>query len=192
MPGYFRPTIFLTLMLLAGRKYLNVKLLNSLSALTYGVKEISAGNFEKKLYIHTGDEVQTLAEDFNVMTDELKNYMTNLTRVIAEKERFTTEFDVVMMKAAKEVGGDLYDFYKFDENHLFVTIADFSGKGVPAAITNLRNFAASLKSLDDLKGVIEKTNDRLCANNNDGLFVTALRRAGFGDEEKILMSCQWD
>ena len=118
--------------------------------------------------------------------------MTNLTRVIAEKERFTIELDVVMMKAAKEVGGDLYDFYKFDENHLFVTIADFSGKGVLAAITNLRNFAASLKSLDDLKGVIEKTNDRLCANNNDGLFVTALRRAGFGDEEKILMSCQGD
>ena len=83
------------------------------------------------------------------------------------------------MTPAKEVGGDLYDFYKLDENHLFITIADVSGKGVPAAlfmvaaITNLRNFTASLKSPDDLKTAIEKTNDRLCNNNDGGLFVTA-------------------
>jgi len=83
------------------------------------------------------------------------------------------------MTPAKEVGGDLYDFYKLDENHLFITIADVSGKGVPAAlfmvaaITNLRNFTASLKSSDDLKTAIEKTNDKLCTNNDGGLFVTA-------------------
>ena len=83
------------------------------------------------------------------------------------------------MTPAKEVGGDLYDFYKLDENHLFITIADVSGKGVPAAlfmvaaITNLRNFTSSLKNPDDLKIAIENTNDRLCANNDGGLFVTA-------------------
>ena len=193
--------IYLILMLLIGGKYLNSKLLNPLSVLTQGVKEISAGNFEKKLEIRTNDELQTLAEDFNIMTDELKTQMKNLTKVTAEKERIATELDVATqiqssmlpknfsvdervelfatMTPAKEVGGDLYDFYKLDENHLFITIADVSGKGVPAAlfmvaaITNLRNFTSSLKNPDDLKIAIENTNDRLCANNDGGLFVTA-------------------
>lgn len=146
--------------------------------MTDGVKEISAGNLEKKLDIKTNDELQTLAENFNTMTDELKTQMRNLTKVTAEKERIATELDVATriqmsmlpknfsgdervdlfatMKPAKEVGGYLYDFYKLDENHLFITIGDVSGKSVPdalfmvAAITNLRNFTASLKSPDDL------------------------------------------
>ena len=193
--------IFLALMLFVGGKYLNSKLLTPLSVLTQGVKEISGGNLDKKLEIKTGDELQTLAENFNTMTDELKTQMTNLTRVTAEKERIATELDVATriqsgmlpkdfparadfeifatMTPAKEVGGDFYDFYLLDENHLVVTIADVSGKGVPAAlfmvaaITNLRNFAASLKSPDDLKCAIENTNNRLCAKNDGGLFVTA-------------------
>ena len=193
--------IYLMLMLFIGRQYLKSKLLDPLSALTQGVKEISAGNLDKKLDIKTGDELQTLAENFNAMTDELKTQMINLTKVTAERERIATELDVATriqmsilaknfsvdervdlfatMTPAKEVGGDLYDFYKLDENHLFITIGDVSGKGVPAAlfmvaaITNLRNFIASLKNPDDLKGAIENTNDRLCNNNDGGLFATA-------------------
>ena len=193
--------IFLILMLLTGKKYLSATLLNPLNALTMGVKEISAGNLDKKLDIKTGDELQTLAENFNTMTDKLKTSMSNLTKVTAEKERIATELDVATkiqssmlpkdfsvdkrvdifatMTPAKEVGGDLYDFCKLDENNLFVTIADVSGKGVPAAlfmvaaVTNLRNFTASLKSPEDLKNAIEKTNDKLCTNNDGGLFVTA-------------------
>jgi len=193
--------ICLLLMFFVGKKYLNSTLLNPLNALTVGVKEISDGNLNKKIDIKTGDELQTLSESFNTMTDELKLQMSNLTKVTAEKERIATELDVATkiqssmlpknfsvdkrvdifatMTPAKEVGGDLYDFYKLDENHLFITIADVSGKGVPAAlfmvaaITNLRNFTASLKSSDDLKTAIEKTNDKLCTNNDGGLFVTA-------------------
>lgn len=193
--------IYLLLMLFIGRYYLNSKLLNPLNSLTQGVKEISAGNLDKKLDIKTGDELQTLAENFNTMTDELKMQMSNLEKITAEKERITTELDVATkiqnsmlpknfsvdgrveifakMKAAKEVGGDLYDFYKLDENNLFITIADVSGKGVPAAlfmvatITNLRNFVAPLKNPGDLKFSIENTSNRLCANNDGGLFATA-------------------
>lgn len=193
--------ICLFLMFFMWRQYLNAILLNPLHALTLGVKEISNGDLDKKLDIKTGDELQTLSESFNTMTDELKTQMANLTKVTAEKERIATELDVATkiqssmlpknfsvdnrvdvfatMTPAKEVGGDLYDFYKLDENNLFVTIADVSGKGVPAAlfmvaaITNLRNFTASLKNSEYLKTAIEKTNDRLCANNDGGLFVTA-------------------
>ena len=193
--------LVLFLMLFVGGRYLKNRLLNPLSSLTQGVREISSGNLDKKLEIKTGDELQTLAENFNTMTDELKTQMANLTKVTAEKERIATELDVAAriqasmlpknfavdervdlfatMKPAKEVGGDLYDFYKLDEEHLFFTTADVSGKGVPAAlfmvaaITNMRNFALSLKSPDDLKSALENTNDRLCANNDGGLFVTA-------------------
>lgn len=188
-------------MLFIVKQYLKSKLLNPLSAFTQGVKEISADNLDKKLDIKTGDELQKLAEGFNMMTDELKTQMANLAEVTAERERIATELDVATriqismlpknfsvdervdlfatMTSTKEVEGDLYDFYKLDENHLFITIADVSGKVVPAtlfmvaAITNLRNFTASFKNSDDLKIAIENTNDKLCNNNDDGLFVTA-------------------
>ena len=64
------------------------------------------------------------------------------------------------MNAAKEVGGDFYDFYMLDENHLVITIADVSGKGVPAALfmaiskVILQNFALSMKTPDDFSAVI--------------------------------------
>ena len=80
--------IFLMLMFYAGRYYLNSKLLNPLSELTQGVKEISSGNLNKKLEIKTGDELQTLAENFNTMTDELKLQMANLTKITAEKRTY--------------------------------------------------------------------------------------------------------
>ena len=193
--------VYLVLMLLIAGQYLNAKLLNPLGALTQGVKEIAAGNLDKKLDIHTGDELQTLAENFNDMTEELKTQTADLAVVTAERERIATELDVATriqmsmlpknfsvdervdlfatMTPAKEVGGDLFDFRKLDENHLFITIADVSGKGVPAAlfmvaaITNLRNAVAALQRPDDLKSAIENTNDSLCANNDGGLFVTA-------------------
>lgn len=142
-----------------------------------------------------------MAENFNTMTDELKTQMKNLEKVTAEKERISTELDVASqiqmsmlpknfsideraeifatMTPAKEVGGDLYDFYKIDENNLLVTIADVSGKGVPAAlfmvaaITNLRNFTSSLKDPADLKIAIENSNDKICENNDSEFFVTA-------------------
>lgn len=192
--------ITLALLVTASNR-LTKKFIKPINELTDGVKEISAGNLEKRLDIRTNDELETLANNFNIMTGELKRQMTNLTRVTAEKERIATELDVATriqvsmlpknfsvdervdlyatMKAAKEVGGDLYDFYKLDDDHLFITIADVSGKGVPAAlfmvaaITNLRNYISALKSPDDLKTAIENTNDRLCTNNDGELFVTA-------------------
>ena len=51
-------------------------------------------NLKKKLEIKTGDELQTLAENFNTMTDELKTQMSNLKKVTADKERIATELDV--------------------------------------------------------------------------------------------------
>ena len=168
--------------------------------LSDGVREIAQGNLDKKLDIHTGDEIENLADSFNAMTDELKAYMANLTKVTAERERIATELNVATeiqngllpkdfptrddfelfatMTPAKEVGGDFYDFYFLDETHLVVTIADVSGKGIPAALfmviskTVLNNFAVSTHNREGLAEVVAAANEKLCANNEAMMFVT--------------------
>lgn len=165
-----------------------------------GVREISSGNFDKKLNIKTGDEIEHLATCFNTMTDELQTYMKDLTKATADKERLATELDVAAkiqmsmlpqkfparddceifatMYPAKYVGGDFYDFYFLDDKHLVITIADVSGKGVPAAIfmamskTILKNYALMMQNPDDFSAVMALTNQQLCQNNYEKMFVT--------------------
>ena len=104
-------------------------------------------------------ELSELAESIDTMETDMVNYMENLTAVTAEKQRISTElslatriqtamlphvfppfpdrteFDIyASMNPAKEVGGDFYDFFLIDDNHLGMVMADVSGKGVPAAL----------------------------------------------------------
>ena len=176
-------------------------------ALTDGVREIAKGNLDKKLDIKTGDEIEILADSVNHMTKELKEYMSNLSRVTADKERIATELNLARgiqegmlpnifpkfsgnphydlfatMNAAKEVGGDFYDFYVLDEEHLLVTIGDVSGKGVPAALfmviskTMLKNDAtsAALSGTASMNWaeIVARANRQLCENNEEMMFVT--------------------
>ena len=87
------------------------------------------------------------------------------------------EFDLyASMDPAKEVGGDFYDFFMIDDDHLGVVIADVSGKGVPAALfmmiskTIIQNFAMLGISAAE---VLSKANESLCAQNKMEMFVTA-------------------
>ncbi|MBR1396629.1 MAG: SpoIIE family protein phosphatase, partial [Selenomonadaceae bacterium] len=177
------------------------KFVKPIQELTVGVKDIASGDFDKKLDIRTGDEIESLAVCFNTMTDELKTYIENLTKATADKERIATELNVATniqismlprdfdfnrddfeiyatMNAAKEVGGDFYDFYLLDEKHLVITIADVSGKGVPAALfmanskTILKNFAMTMSSPDDFAAVMALANNQLCQGNDEMMFVT--------------------
>ncbi len=187
--------------LLSASKKISARLVKPIHELSNGVREISSGNLDKKLDLQTGDEIEDLANSFNTMTDELKTYMANLTKVAAEKERIATELDVATeiqrgmlpkdfpqredfellatMTPAKEVGGDFYDFYFLDETHLAITVADVSGKGIPAALfmviskTVLKNFAVSMVNREGLAEVVAAANDKLCANNEAMMFVTA-------------------
>ena len=188
---------------LIGRK-LATKFVKPIKELSEGVREISTGNFKKRLEIvRTGDEIESLSITFNAMTDELQSYIENLRTVTAEKERIAAELDVAKniqlsmlprefppfpdktefeiyarMEAAKEVGGDFYDFYLADENHLVVTIADVSGKGIPAALfmmtskTVLKNFVLMANTADDLAAAMTLANQQLCQNNEELMFVT--------------------
>ena len=149
------PLTVLVILILFGFN-LSRRFVKPIKELNNGVKEISGGNLDKKLNIKTNDEIEHLAESFNAMTDEIKTYMENLTKVTAERERIATELDVAKdiqngmlpkdfpvredfelyatMTPAKEVGGDFYDFYQLDETHLAITVADVSGKGIAAAL----------------------------------------------------------
>ena len=192
--------VIIALIPLAGKKVAEA-VTKPLMILTDGVREIASGNLDKKLEIHTGNEIEHLAVCFNAMTDELKTYMENLTKITAEKERIATELNVAKdiqqgmlpknfdfgrkdfeifatMNAAKEVGGDFYDFYLLDENHLAITVADVSGKGIPASLfmviskTVLKNFATFATNPDDFSAVVACANNQLCQNNEEMMFVT--------------------
>ena len=86
------------------------------------------------------------------------------------------ELDVYAYLApAKEVGGDLYDFFFIDEEHFCFLIGDVSGKGVPASL-----FMAVTKTLIQAKAgpgigseeLLHKTNNELCRGNDETMFVT--------------------
>lgn len=165
-------------------------------------KEItSGGNFCKQsITLKTRDEIEDLGDSFNFMIAELDNYITNLEKVTAEKERIGAELDVAAkiqsdmlpcifpafpdrkefdiyatMTPAKEVGGDFYDFFLVDDDHLAMVMADVSGKGVPAALFMMIS-KTLLKSVAQTglspKTVLEKVNHQLCENNDAEMFVT--------------------
>lgn len=154
-----------------------------------------------QLEIHTGDEIETLAESLKKMETETNLYIKELTTATSEQERIGTELDVAkqiqssmlpcsfpafpdrkefdiyaMMEPAKEVGGDFYDFFMVDDSHLAVVMADVSGKGIPAAL-----FMVVAKTLIRNQAqtglspeeVFHKVNLQLCENNDAGMFVTA-------------------
>lgn len=153
-----------------------------------------------RLNIHTGDEVENLSLVMADMEADLKDYVENLTTVTAEKERVSTElnmatqiqegmlpniypafpdrpeFDVyATMDPAREVGGDFYDFFLIDEDHLCLVMADVSGKGIPAALFMmaskiiLANNAMMGKTPAE---ILTDTNEAICSNNRMEMFVT--------------------
>jgi len=163
--------------------------------------EIARGNLEVEVpTVRSHDEVAALSNSFNNMKDALKEYICNLAETTAAKERIESELKIAhtiqmsflpkrfppfpekeefeifaALEPAKEVGGDLYDFFLIDEEHVFFSIGDVSGKGVPAAL-----FMAVTKTL--MKGIasqavfpsmaLSNVNQELCKDNDSSMFVT--------------------
>ena len=145
-------------------------------------------------------ELRLLADNVKSLADGVSTYMTNLKTVTAEKERIgaelslatriqaamlphvfppfpdRTEFDVfASMDPAKEVGGDFYDFFLIDEDHLCMVMADVSGKGIPAALFMMvcKIILQSVAMLGRSPGeILNKTNEAICSNNEAQMFVT--------------------
>ena len=151
--------------------------------------------------VRSGNEIAQLSEDVAGLAKEIDDYVEKIETITSEKERISTELSLASriqasmlpsvfpafperkefeiyasMTPAKEVGGDFYDFFLIDEDHLFMTIADISGKGVPAALFMmasrivLANFAMMGKSPAE---ILEDTNTSICSNNKEEMFLTA-------------------
>ena len=152
------------------------------------------------LNIHTGDEIENLGLTMADMERNMAEYVDQLTAATAEKERIVTELTLAnriqaamlpnvfppfpdrpeidlyaSMDPAREVGGDFYDFYLVDEDHLCLIIADVSGKGIPAALFMMiiKVILQSCAMLGQSPAeILTKTNEAICAKNPEDMFVT--------------------
>ncbi|MDR2595947.1 MAG: SpoIIE family protein phosphatase [Treponema sp.] len=172
-----------------------------IKSLTQNVSQIALGNLDMKIDINSKDEIGQLAKTFNKMTSDLKKSIDENVHEREEKKRITTElsiareiqlnflkndffefhqrdeFDIFAdMAAAKEVGGDLYDFFLIDNDNLAVVIADVSGKGIPASLFMVRTktLINNISYNKNPKEVLEAVNKNLCENNEACIFVTAI------------------
>ena len=174
-----------------------------MAQLTRNVLEFASG--ESLAYpsdaIQTGDEMQSLSEAFGKMAKDIDNYTKNLAAVAADKERIATElslatdiqisllprafpafpnrdeFDIyAQLQPAKVVGGDFYDFFLIDQNHLGVVTGGVSGKGIPAALfmvvakTIIKNQLMTGMDIEEAMSVI---NTRLFESKTPGVVVQA-------------------
>jgi sigma-B regulation protein RsbU (phosphoserine phosphatase) len=171
-------------------------------SLTKGAQVIGNGKLDYKIDIKTGDELEDLADAFNKMADDLKVYIQNLQETTAAKERIQSELNVAreiqlgllhkifppfpahsqfdlfaMLEPAKEVGGDLYDFFLVDDDHLCFALGDVSDKGVPAALFMTITMALIRNTAQESFNpafMMSKINDTLSADNPRAMFVTLI------------------
>ena len=173
---------------------LSKHLVKPITLLTDKVHNLEGENLDFEWNENTGDEIQELATSFGQMTDRMKTYISDIQRATAEKERIGAElnlatqiqasmlphdfppfpdrpeFDIyAMMDPAREVGGDFYDFFLIDDDHLGLVMADVSGKGIPAALfmmiskVILRSCAMLGQSAAE---TLNKTNEALSVSGN--------------------------
>lgn len=189
------------LLMAAGIFWIAGSITRPLRELSGAAMEIAGGNLAAPLpEIASDDEVGELADCFVHMRDSLRRYIRSLTETTAQKERIESElriardiqmgilpklfpafpeheeFDVfASIEPAKEVGGDLYDFFFIDERHFCFLVGDVSDKGVPAAFfmavtkTLLKAVAAPGKSPGE---ILRRVNDDLSEDNDSCMFVT--------------------
>jgi sigma-B regulation protein RsbU (phosphoserine phosphatase) len=200
MVGFLLVFIVISIAILFVVRKFALGITQPLYSLKRDAEEISSGNLDHVAKVYDNDEIGDLAVSFNNMAISLKDYIKNLTLVTAEKERIGAELNVATqiqadmlprifppfpekkefdlyatMSPAKEVGGDFYDFYLLDDDHLCMVMADVSGKGVPAALfmviakTLIKNRAQLGGSPSE---ILAYANEQLCEGNDAELFVT--------------------
>jgi sigma-B regulation protein RsbU (phosphoserine phosphatase) len=146
------------------------------------------------------DEITQLNHSIGKMQHELKEYVANLKSTTAAKERIESELKIAndiqqgiipkifppfpdredvdlyaVLDPARDVGGDLYDFFFIDDYKLCFAIGDVSGKGVPASLfmaitrTLLR---AKVQKNRPVQEIVKSMNEELCQGNENSMFVT--------------------
>ena len=167
-------------------------IINNLQKINGTLSEITGGNLNVKVDVRSNAEFSSLSDDINSTVSTLKKYIAEAAARIDKELEYakqiqlsalpsdfpdTEDYSVfAQMIAAKEVGGDFYDFYSLDDNTVFFLAADVSGKGIPAAMfmmtakTIIKDLAERGLSVNE---IFTLANEKLCENNESGMFVTA-------------------
>ncbi|MBR4208283.1 MAG: PP2C family protein-serine/threonine phosphatase [Lachnospiraceae bacterium] len=184
---------------------INKYVLSPLDTVKGAVTEYAAskdGTVVRKILdnITVRNEIRLLSNEFSGMIGELEDHIEQIKTISEERERIGAELDIATeiqanmlpgnfnvysdhpefalhasMDPAKEVGGDFYDFFMPDEDHIALVIADVSGKGIPAALFMV--IAKTLIKNRTLMGgtpsqILSDVNDQICETNASGFFVT--------------------
>ncbi len=177
--------------------YMLIKLIvvNQIKTVNSSLRRITGGDLSETVNVRSSEEFASLSDDINSTVDTLKEYIAQASARIDAELEFARDiqksalpktdkvygeredFDIcATMNAAKEVGGDFYDFYMTEDEILHFLIADVSGKGIPAAMFMMRA-KTELQTLTEagfsLDVVFTEGNNALCEGNDAGMFVTA-------------------
>lgn len=192
-------SIFVVLLIgIAGLVYVLSRMITDpIRELSRGADAIGSGNLDYRVNVHSGDELELLADSFNRMAGDLKGYMNELLLTNAEKERIAKELEIAhgiqqsflpesppeipgidiagMNLPAREVGGDFFDYIPVGGGRWGIVIADVSGKGVPAALfmglsrTLVRANAMAQLSVSE---TLVRANELITENDRSSMFVT--------------------
>ena len=165
--------------------------------------------------IRSNDEISDLYQTIRGMQTRMVQYTDDMKALTAEKSRVFTELQLAAniqtamlqnewpafpdrhefslhasMDPAREVGGDFYDFFLIDEDHLALCIADVSGKGIPASLVMMSSMIL-LRTAAGNRGtpaeILTTVNDQICRNNKAKMFVTVWM--GILDLRNGVMTC---
>ena len=167
-------------------------IINNLQKINDTLGRITKGDLNVTVDVRSSQEFSSLSDDINSTVTTLKRYIADAAARIDKELEYAKQIQLsalptnfpenedfeiyAQMIAAKEVGGDFYDFYKLNDTTVAVLAADVSGKGIPAAMfmmtakTIIKDLAESGIPVND---IFTKANEKLCENNESGMFVTA-------------------
>ena len=167
-------------------------IISNLKKINDTLAQITKGDLNATVDVRSNEEFASLSDDINSTVATLKRYIAEATARIDKELEYAKQIQLsalptnfpegeeygiyAQMIAAKEVGGDFYDFYKLNDKTVAFLAADVSGKGIPAAMfmmtakTIIKDLAESGMAVND---IFTKANEKLCENNESGMFVTA-------------------
>ena len=167
-------------------------IINNIKKVNDTLARITQGDLNVTVDVRSNTEFSSLSDDINSTVTTLKRYIAEAAARIDKELEYAKQIQLsalptnfpkdedyniyAQMIAAKEVGGDFYDFYKLNDTTVAFLAADVSGKGIPAAMfmmtakTIIKDLAESGMAVND---IFTKANEKLCENNESGMFVTA-------------------
>ena len=167
-------------------------IINNLKKINDTLGRITEGDLNVTVDVRSNEEFSSLSDDINSTVTTLKRYISEAAARIDKELEYAKQIQLsalptnfpegeeygiyAQMIAAKEVGGDFYDFYKLNDTTVAFLAADVSGKGIPAAMF-MMTAKTIIKDLAErglpVNEIFTQANEKLCENNESGMFVTA-------------------